>query len=470
MSGSYPEHPMSYRQEIVEPLLTRMQQGESCSVVGSASVAKSNLVRFILRSDVQQHYLGGPRSDSRRESTAQDTPSKAQPMLTVLVDTNDLLEESEWAVYELIIHRLALLFQHHTEDTKISSTLSLLHDTVLESRDRFRAQRYLERAVSLLCKRHNQHLVLLVDEADLFYRMVDVRFLNSLRALRDEHKYRLCYVLFTRTTLDRLRDPTECEAFYELFNRNVLGLKPYQQDDALRVVAQLQVRRDHPLKERKAVQLVYLSGGHPGLLVALFEAVISKESPASANPADWLSIPSIRAECQKLWDGLQPDEQLYLLRLETELADHNTSRAQELLALKGLITTDDKGQPQLFAPLFSHFVKQQDLHDVYDFRVDEATASVRVAGKQITTLTPLEFTLVSLFYQHPGEVQSRDDILKALYPDEFKAGVVPNLQDNRVDTTIKRLRSKVEPMPADPRYILTVRGRGYKLRAPSDSD
>jgi ABC-type cobalamin/Fe3+-siderophores transport system ATPase subunit len=46
-----PEHPMSYRQELVKPLFARIQASESCAVIGAASMGKSRLLQFILRPD-----------------------------------------------------------------------------------------------------------------------------------------------------------------------------------------------------------------------------------------------------------------------------------------------------------------------------------------------------------------------------------------------------------------------------------
>jgi DNA-binding response OmpR family regulator len=101
--------------------------------------------------------------------------------------------------------------------------------------------------------------------------------------------------------------------------------------------------------------------------------------------------------------------------------------------------------------------------------VDEATKSVWVAGRQIA-LTPSQLQLARLFADNPGTVLSRDEILLALYPDEFREGVVPDVQDSRVDTVVKRLRERVEPQDGPPVYILTVRGHGYKLRDPAHPD
>jgi DNA-binding response OmpR family regulator len=60
------------------------------------------------------------------------------------------------------------------------------------------------------------------------------------------------------------------------------------------------------------------------------------------------------------------------------------------------------------------------------------------------------------------QVCTREEIMAALYPaetlDPDKAGA-----DNRVDSLVRRLRKAIEPAPGHPRYLLTLRGHGYKL-------
>jgi DNA-binding response OmpR family regulator len=57
----------------------------------------------------------------------------------------------------------------------------------------------------------------------------------------------------------------------------------------------------------------------------------------------------------------------------------------------------------------------------------------------------------------PGRVFSRAEILEALQGIAFEA------YERTVDAHIKNLRRKIEPAPAEPCYILTVRGVGYRL-------
>ncbi|GGK37817.1 response regulator [Salinarimonas ramus] len=70
-------------------------------------------------------------------------------------------------------------------------------------------------------------------------------------------------------------------------------------------------------------------------------------------------------------------------------------------------------------------------------------------------LTRSEFALLKAFHDHPGRVLSRDrllDLADARDPDAF---------DRSIDVRITRMRRKIEPDPARPRYIKTVRGAGY---------
>ena len=72
-------------------------------------------------------------------------------------------------------------------------------------------------------------------------------------------------------------------------------------------------------------------------------------------------------------------------------------------------------------------------------------------------LSSREFKLLRFFMAHPGRVFSRDQLLDRLWGDE--AFVEPRT----VDVHISRLRAAIEPDKENPRYILTVRGIGYRF-------
>jgi DNA-binding response OmpR family regulator len=72
-------------------------------------------------------------------------------------------------------------------------------------------------------------------------------------------------------------------------------------------------------------------------------------------------------------------------------------------------------------------------------------------------LTTREFALLVFFARHPGKGFSRSELLDAVWGPEFDGF------DHTVNTHINRLRSKIEPDPARPEYILTVWGTGYRF-------
>lgn len=94
--------------------------------------------------------------------------------------------------------------------------------------------------------------------------------------------------------------------------------------------------------------------------------------------------------------------------------------------------------------------------DLGNLCIDPLEREVQVDGKRIE-LTPREFDLLYFFARHPGRVFSRLDLLNQVW------GYQHDGYEHTVNTHINRLRIKVETNAAEPRRILTVWGRGYKL-------
>lgn len=80
-------------------------------------------------------------------------------------------------------------------------------------------------------------------------------------------------------------------------------------------------------------------------------------------------------------------------------------------------------------------------------------------------LTAKEFDLLAHFANNPGQVYTRSQLLDKVW------GYGHDGYEHTVNSHINRLRSKIELNPADPYYILTVWGIGYKftdeMRSPS---
>jgi two-component system response regulator RegX3 len=91
-------------------------------------------------------------------------------------------------------------------------------------------------------------------------------------------------------------------------------------------------------------------------------------------------------------------------------------------------------------------------------RLDAGRREVTVDEAPVE-LSRKEFDLLSLLMSHSGQVVTRDGCIDRLWWDQ-------ELTDTRtLDTHIKRLRRKIEPDPANPRHLVTVRGVGFRFEA-----
>ena len=343
--------PLSYRKEIVQPIVDCLAAGHSCALVGVSSTGKSNLFRFLLRPDVQKAYL---RDDADR-------------FVFLYIDTNSMVEISEYGVYELLLHRMLEQMEGLVGHEELLARMDDLYQRAVTSQNRIMAQRYVERSVKALCQRLDLRLMILFDEFDELLEGLDRRFFLNLRALRDDFKYKVCYVVATRRAPTRIREDVaeRCEAFYELFTLNVYGLKPYSQDDALDMIDRLARRHDVKVPEEHAKRLVMLTGGHPGLLAAAFEVARRARwpSPAVYRSDRYLEDDYVWRECTKVWGSIDEDEQRILLQIARKqtwprsvdyLADH--------LEVKGLISRDrNTGRLSISSPIFTSYVLRQGL-------------------------------------------------------------------------------------------------------------
>ena len=152
-----------------------------------------------------------------------------------------------------------------------------------------------------------------------------------------------------------------------------------------------------------------------------------------------------------------------------------TARGEEIDRVIGLSTGADDYLVKPFSPrelvarvraLLRRSLRQvsstdSQTHSTKHFTVD---LEQHVATRQLDSQTPLEldlttleFNLLATFLSYPGRVWSRTQLIDKLWGNDF-------FGDERVvDTHIRRLRKKIEPDSANPTFIKTVVGVGYKF-------
>ena len=145
-----------------------------------------------------------------------------------------------------------------------------------------------------------------------------------------------------------------------------------------------------------------------------------------------------------------------------------TARTQEMDKVTGLMTGADDYVTKPFSP--AELTARIDalyrrvgggvesdpeiiIHEPFTLNIRNRTSEKD--GKRIK-LTQVEYAIVQLFMQNPGRALSREDILTAVWGRDYDGEL------KIVDVNIRRLRIKIEDNTANPTYITTVWGFGYK--------
>ena len=93
---------------------------------------------------------------------------------------------------------------------------------------------------------------------------------------------------------------------------------------------------------------------------------------------------------------------------------------------------------------------------VRDLTLDTASFQLTKGGQTIL-LTPMEYKILALFMRSPGRIFTKIQLYEGAIGTYFEG------DDNTMMVHISKLREKIEDDPKNPRYIITVRGLGYKL-------
>jgi energy-coupling factor transporter ATP-binding protein EcfA2 len=444
VTTSSPSQPLSlrFRAELLQRLTATLGAGECCSLVGVAGVGKTNLARHLQRPEVQQLYWGDVRP------------------WVLLIDSHALAEPDQPAachVFELLLHRLISAAEEHGAPAATVVELDRLHSNLAANPDALLGFRYLERALRRLLIQEELQLILLFDQFDTLWQKLPPRLFLNLRYLRDEFKYRLVFLTFTRERLSLSRqsslgDAAAVESFWEIFDPHVFGLGAYDETDANELIDRIARRHGRQADDafRRAARAA--SGGHPALLRAITWAAL--RDGADSTALELQALPAARAECEKIWRDLPDEERRLVQRIARGSSQSNAALAE--LRLKGIAV----GEPaRLFSPLFADYARGAASEDSSGVVVDLRQRQVWVDGQQLqSALSPLEFKLLEQLARHVGEVCRRDELLRSLYPDEQA-----DANDERIDTLLRRLREALGEDGRNPRHLLTHRGVGVRL-------
>jgi len=164
-------------------------------------------------------------------------------------------------------------------------------------------------------------------------------------------------------------------------------------------------------------------------------------------------------------DGFEVCRQVRRAGIETPilLLTARTQEAEKVLGLE--LGADDYitkpyGARELRARVKAHLRRGTpraiETYRFGDAELDFVRCELRRSGK-VVDLSALEFKLLTAFVTRAGRVLSRTQLLDAVW------GPGTNVTDRVVDNQVTNLRKKIEPRPERPRYLISLRGLGYRF-------
>jgi hypothetical protein len=344
----YPPH---YRQAEIAVLTQATQAGDSALVAGLSGSGKSNLLRCLA-----------------------ERPSGAHPHL--LVDVNALGEGGPAGLI-----------------TALSASLNCKAQTWDALRHDF--DRYLGSGL--------RTVTFIIDR----FEALPAAVVGPLRALRDQFKYRLGYVIGMRRPIDPHNE------LAELFYGCTLWLGPLSDADAEWTITRFCTRRGLTWGRDTRERLRAYTGQYPSFLRAACEA---HAAGAALEPLALAAHPAVQGRLREFWEDHPSEAELRACRL----------LPPPLIA----------GRPTATPP---------------------TTVSAEPTDP---ALTAKEAALLAFLQARPGQVCTKDELARAVWPEDRVFG--DGVRDDALAQLVRRLREKIEPAPSKPIHLLTVPGRGYR--------
>jgi hypothetical protein len=442
------------RENDVAYVMGCVTEADCCSVVGVSNIGKSVLLRSLSLPVVYEKRLG----------------ATADSYVFVYVDFNLTSQMTEQGFYEVILRNVLELLEAKRRDDQLRSTIQQAYQTIIAPSSPFLVPLAFEDSLEAITDHHPGMLVLLFDEFDEVFGEIEARIFVRLRALKDRHWPRLCYVTATGRPLSDIRREWQVGEFCELFAAHTYHLAPLSEADARALVESWAEESAVQLTAKDVDFVLGCAGGHPSLLQATCRVLARAKEEAVWRPVaghyervreQLDSDANVRLECAKLWNDLSVQERETLILL---LSGQDVTSGVGSLTEKGVVRTMAAGA-QVFAGLFAGFARRQRLmgrRGPRGIRIDVEAGDVWVDGELAAMLTELEYKLLLLLYGNLDKICDKYKIVESVWGESY----IDEVDDARIEKLMSRLRYKIEPVPEEPRYLITVRGRGYKLVSP----
>ncbi len=405
--------PITYRADIVGPIIDNILKGESFSFIGMEDNCKSNVARFIsFRDDVQKKYMG----------------KLWCKYFFVYIDLNELMTPTISGFYHLI----GLSLIEALKNKKIN--FSFLNNIFIDSPGIL--LKSLKEDINKIVENTGKKIVLVFNDFDVCTKGIDMDIIaRNLTALRNSARYQISYMFIG------LRPFAPKHFFFQ----KIIYMTPFSGNDAVGVVNRNLERYKVSLCYKDILEVIRMSGGHAGTIKFIIQCLsrhqstnFSKQIPHFYKDSD------ILFQCERMLSPLTNIEKVKL-----------QSNQKDPLLINLHLQSVGKNGVGPFSPILANYLKVKG-HDIKPFVYDFENEEVYYFGNPISkNLSLKELTILKLLIKNEGKILKRNDLIEQIWSSDESP------TDWAFDKLISRLRQKIGDKSGI--YIKTHKGVGICL-------
>lgn len=430
-------YPATTRKKEIQGFIPFIEKGLFSQLVGLPGCGKSNILRLLSYNRDVRHENFGEYEKHLHFVYIDSSEVKGRPLTDL---TKFILLSLSFSLGE----RRLLEESKHIND--------LLKEALITP-DEMLLFQALKRSLDYLLIEKKLTIHLLFDKFDSILPDITPQFFTNLRILRNHAKYRFACVFSLTRPLEETVDPALFADIHDLIAGNIIYVSLLDSVGMDFRLSYIEKAARNNVSSGNKEEIIRLTGGHAKLTKLSYEALVSESETVSDIKSFLLKRPTIQGALYELWSFLLPSEQVFLKNSPSfERAQENFS----YLVQVGLLNENG-----LAIPLLEDFITTVSVTSTDQISYNEEKNEIFLGENPISDkLSPSEFRLLKFMVQNKDRLVPKDEIISSVWGDQKS---YEGVTDQALDQIFYRLRKKVEQDPANPRYILTIKGKGYKL-------
>ena len=309
-------------------------------------------------------------------------------------------------------------------------------------------------------KSQKEKHVVIIDRFEKATYRVSHDFFDTLRVVIEKSNSQVIFILSLFRDILDLFDIREIDQFYSLINPFTYYLQPFEKKEGIEYLRYISEKRDLKFKKKELGTIFEVTGGHKRMGNAYISHIDAVSRNQSFNKQLERANASFGVEyqCRRILEHINRQYEDTLIRIAMDLPlykqdEHNIEYLKEV----GLVNNDGA----IFSVRLDQYLSAITKAKRPGLYLDENTGEMFKLGERIDMdLSPYEYRFLEFLYENAEQVVDREEVVEAVWGVPKEQGV----SDEAVDQLVSRLRDKIEDNKGKPRYLVTVRGRGFQLK------